>query len=125
MWQVTACKISVSLSFLKWIKSEIIFYRISELMLPILIQRYVKNHFILIQFKNEKLTENFTGFQVPHFMIIYQFIKPYLDNKMSIFEEYDCIYLENSAIFYQGDNLRDFVFCFSEKRPPLKAAIYS
>ena len=88
MWQVTACKISVSLSFLKWIKSEIIFYRISELMLPILIQRYVKNHFILIRFKNEKLTENFTGFQVPHFMIIYQFIKPFLDNKMSIFEEY-------------------------------------
>ena len=34
----------------------------------------------------------FTGCQLSHFMIIlittYQFIKPFLDNKMSIFEEY-------------------------------------
>ena len=42
MWHLTDCKISVSLSFLKWIKNELItlFYRISELMLATLIQRY-------------------------------------------------------------------------------------
>ena len=45
MWPLTACKISVSLSFLNWIKTEMIFYRISELMLATLIQRYDKNHF--------------------------------------------------------------------------------
>ena len=32
MWHLTACKISVSLSFLNWIKNEMIFYRISKLM---------------------------------------------------------------------------------------------
>ena len=41
MWHLTACKISVSLSYLKWND----FYRISELMLPTLIQRYDKNPF--------------------------------------------------------------------------------
>ena len=35
MWQLTACKISVSLSFLTWIKNEIVFYHISELMLAL------------------------------------------------------------------------------------------
>ena len=54
MWQLTACKISVSLLFLNWIKNEMIFYRISELMLPTLIQRYDKKSF---HFKNERLTE--------------------------------------------------------------------
>ena len=32
--------------FLSWIKTEKIFYRISELMLALLIQRYAENHFI-------------------------------------------------------------------------------
>ena len=45
MWHLTACKISVSLSFLSWIKIEIIFYRIFELMLETLIQRYDKKSF--------------------------------------------------------------------------------
>ena len=40
------------------------FYRISELMLATLIQRYDKKSF---HFKNET---NFTGCQVPHFMIV-------------------------------------------------------
>ena len=40
MLRLTACKISFGLSFLDWVKNEVIFYRISELMLPI------KNHFI-------------------------------------------------------------------------------
>ena len=43
---MTAYKISVSLSFLNWIKNEMIFNRISELMLPTLIQRLDKNNFI-------------------------------------------------------------------------------
>ena len=47
MWHLTAFKIAVSLSFSKWIENEIIFfYRISELMVATLIQRYDKNHFI-------------------------------------------------------------------------------
>ena len=57
MWHVTACTISVSLSFLNGIKNDfyfIIFYRISELMLAPLIQRYGKK---LFHFRNERLTE--------------------------------------------------------------------
>ena len=42
MWHLTACKTSVSLSFLNWIKNETIFYRNSELMLPTLIQIHDK-----------------------------------------------------------------------------------
>ena len=54
MWHLTACKISVTLSFL----NEMIFYRICELMLPKLIQRYDKKlfHFFIL-FKNERLIE--------------------------------------------------------------------
>ena len=51
-------KISVSLSFLNWIKTEMIFYRILELILVILIQKYdEKNISCLIHLKNERLTE--------------------------------------------------------------------
>ena len=46
IWHLWTCKISVSLSFLKWIKNEIIFYHISELMLATFFLRYNKNHFI-------------------------------------------------------------------------------
>ena len=46
MWHLTACKISVSLWFLNWIKNEMIVYRIPELMLAILIQAYDKNHIV-------------------------------------------------------------------------------
>ena len=31
---------------------------------------------------------SFTGFTMPHFMIVYQFIKPSLDKKNVYFEEY-------------------------------------
>ena len=48
MWHLTADKISVSLSFLNWIKNEMIFY-ISELMLATVIQGYDKKSF---HFKN-------------------------------------------------------------------------
>ena len=45
MWHLTARKISVSLSFLNWVKNEMIFYHITELMLPILVQKYDKKSF--------------------------------------------------------------------------------
>ena len=55
MWHLTVCKVSVSISFLNWIKNEMIFfYCISELMLATLIQRYDKKSF---HFKNKKFTE--------------------------------------------------------------------
>ena len=58
MWHLTACEISISLSFLKWIKNEMIFHSISELILAILILRYDEKSFsFLIQFKNDTLTE--------------------------------------------------------------------
>ena len=56
MWHLAACKISVSLSFLNWIKNEIIFYGISELMLAALFQRYDKTSFHFI-FWSSWLTE--------------------------------------------------------------------
>ena len=54
MRHLTICKTLVNLSFLNWIKTEMIFYHISELMLATLIQRYDKKSF---HFKNERLTE--------------------------------------------------------------------
>ena len=51
MWRLAACKISLSLLFLNWIKNEIIFNGISESMLTKLIQRYDKKSF---HFKNKQ-----------------------------------------------------------------------
>ena len=80
MWHLTVCKISVSLSFLNWIKNEMILYRISELMLATLIQRYDKKSF---HFKNEKLKfYRLSGATLNDFVnTIYQFMKPFLDNE--------------------------------------------
>ena len=39
-------------------------------MLLTLIQRYDKKITLLIQFKNKRLTEIFTGCEMPHFMIV-------------------------------------------------------
>ena len=47
-----------------------IFYRISELMLPTLIQRYDKNHFIFDPVQKRETNWNFTGSQMSHFMIV-------------------------------------------------------
>ena len=53
MWNLIACKISVGMSFLNWVKNEMIFYCISELMLAILKFRdMIKNHFKLIPYIN-------------------------------------------------------------------------
>ena len=43
MWQLTACKISVSFSLLNRIKNETNFYRISELMLAPARYTFIKN----------------------------------------------------------------------------------
>ena len=69
------------------------FYRISELILAKLIQRYDKKKIllVLILFKNERLTEILQVVRCPFYdriNTIYQFINPFLDNKTSIFEEY-------------------------------------
>ena len=63
MWHLTACKISVSLLFLNWIKNGMIFYGFSELMLATLIQGNDKKSF---HFKNERLNE------ILHFFICIQ-----------------------------------------------------
>ena len=60
MREPATCKISDSLSFLNWIENEMTFYRISELMLATLIQRYDKESF---HFKNERLTEILQAFR--------------------------------------------------------------
>ena len=53
MWHLTACKISVGLSFLNWIKNEKIFYCtcIFELMWATSVQRYDKK---IISFQEQE-----------------------------------------------------------------------
>ena len=69
MWHLTAWKISVSHAFLNWIKTEMIFWH--EMILATLIQRYEKkNHFILNQFKNERLTEILQAVKMSYFFFI-------------------------------------------------------
>ena len=63
IWQPVTFQL---VSFLNWIKNEIIFYRVSELMLATLIQRYDKK---IISFQERQTNWNFTGCQVPHFII--------------------------------------------------------
>ena len=90
MLHLTACKILVSLSFLNWIKNEMIFfYRITELTLA------------TFHFKNERLTEIYRLSGATFYACIntiHQFIKPFFDNKMSIFEEYGLFKLVILAI---------------------------
>ena len=61
-----------------------IFYCISELMSPTLIQRYDKNHFISDEVKFYRLS-GATFYD--HINTMYQFIKPFLDTK--------CLFLRN------------------------------
>ena len=79
MWHLTACKISVILSFLKW--SD--FYCISELMLQILIHRYNKK---IISFQEWETNWNFADCQMPifydHINTIYQFIISFFDKNV-------------------------------------------
>ena len=82
---LTAFKISVSLSLLNWIKNEMIFQLITELMLATLIPRYKKKIISFFCPVQERVSDA-TFYDCIN--TIYQFIEPFLDNKMSIFEEY-------------------------------------
>ena len=58
-------------------------------MLATLIQWYgKKNHFIFNPIQERETNWNFTGDQVPYFMIVLIVLKTFLGNKVSIFEEY-------------------------------------
>ena len=92
MLHLTACKISVSLSFLNWIKNEKIFYRASELMLAILIHRYDQKSF---HFKNERLTQTLQAVRLPHFMILFI---PYI-NLLNLSWKIKCLFSEECRAF--------------------------
>ena len=82
-----------SLSFLNWIKTEMIFLSYFWIIVATLIQRYDKNHFIS---KNERLKKIYrlsgSTFMIVLILYIYLIIKPFLYNKMSTFEEYGAFY---------------------------------
>ena len=66
MWHLVACK-SVSLSFLNWIKNEMTFFLSYHRINVTLIHRYSRK---IISFQERETNLNFTGCQVPHFMIV-------------------------------------------------------
>ena len=86
MWHLAACKISVSLLFLKW--NDFLSY----LWLTVAwIQGYDKKSFHFDPVKNERLTEIIQAVRC-HILTfydcintVYQFIKPFLGNKMLFF----------------------------------------
>ena len=69
------CKISVSLPFLKWIQNEIIFYRISELMLETSIHH--RDYLKFYRLSGATFYD--------YINTICQFIKPFLDKKKCLF----------------------------------------
>ena len=90
MWHLTACKISFSLSFQQDQKWNEYFY-ISELMLATLIQRHNKKSFRFELSSKMRLTEILQAVR-RHvndcINTMYNFVKAFLDNEMSIFEEF-------------------------------------
>ena len=108
MWHLTACKISVSLVF-ELDKNEMIFYRISKLILATLIQRYDNKSFRL---KNERKWKFYRLSGATFYdciNTIYKFIKPFSDNKISIYEKYGAFkwILSSTSITSLGED------CFS------------
>ena len=81
MCHLKASKISVSLSFLNWIKNEMIFYRAT------LSQRYDKKIISFQERETLKLYRLSCAIFYDCINTVYQFIKSFLDNKISIFEE--------------------------------------
>ena len=83
MWHLTACKIPVSLVFeLDQNRNNFLSYlwiNVGNINSEI--------WWKIISFQERETKWNFIGCQAPH-NTIYQFIKPFLDDKMSIFEEY-------------------------------------
>ena len=82
------------------------FYRTSELMLTTLIQRYDKKENDFDPVHERETNWNFTGCQVHYFMIVLILFKPFLDNKMSIFEE--CGVLKRKDFAHSGS--KSFLF---------------
>ena len=79
-------------------------------MLVTLIRRYDKNHLIS---RTEVLQA--ARCHILYFInTIYQFIKPFLDNKMSIFEEYGA-FKENRCSFRDWATVK-FVFSFLQNK---------
>ena len=68
-----------------------IFYHISEFMLPTLIQRYDKK---IISIQDRETNLNFTGCHVPYFMIV---LIPYINllNLLNISWIIKCLFLRN------------------------------
>ena len=88
-------------------------------MLATLIQRYDKKSF---HFKNERLTDILPAVRChiyDYINTIYQFIKPFFDNKMSSFEEYGafklslvfCFCQELARLSFINISIRIFYFC--------------
>ena len=90
MLHLTACKISVNLSFLDWVKNKMIIYCISELMLATLFRKTIKNHFISRTRDELKFYRLSDATFYDCINTTYQFIniKPFSDNKMSTLQEY-------------------------------------
>ena len=71
MWHLTACKFTVSLSFfLTGSKMKWFFIIFLKKILATLVQRYDKSHFMFDLVQELETNWNFTGCQVPHFMVV-------------------------------------------------------
>ena len=97
-------------------------------MLPTLIQRYVK----IISFQEREINWNFTGRQMPYFMII---LKLYI-NLLNLSWIIKCLFLRNmeplrgldgrfSAIFLQGRQLFWFPIYFLAHQAPSEKLVWS
>ena len=83
MWLLTVCKISVSLSFLNWNKNEMIF------IVPYVANFNSEIQYEIISFQELRDCLKFYRLSSATFYdYIYQFIKPFLENKMPVFEKY-------------------------------------
>ena len=74
-------------------------------MLPTLIQIYDKNHLMFYPVQKRETNGNFTGCQIPHFMIVlklYDHLLNRFGQRMSIFEEYGIF----KEVQFHVDNLK-------------------
>ena len=111
------CKIRVSHSFFNWVKNEMTLNRISELMLATLIQRYDKKS--IISFQEQETHLNFTGCQVPHFIILLILYIDLLNLSWiikSIFEEYGAFNRLHTTLFPKILMLDLINFCVARFR---------
>ena len=90
MWYLTACKISGSLSFLNWIKNEMIFIvslnNVGNINSEILYK--------IILFQERETNLNLTVCQVPHFIIVFI---PYI-NLLNLSWRRKCLFWGNKVL---------------------------